>query len=90
FKFEKTYEEYGLPLTFSKPSRYYTPKYNSYTSKFFRDYGVIGWFPDLKINAEGELSFKIPDTGIEVLQLGIEGIVNYNMAVSELLEIPVK
>ncbi|MEX0288190.1 MAG: hypothetical protein AB3N14_03695, partial [Flavobacteriaceae bacterium] len=38
-KFDKTYEEYALPLTFSKPSKYYTPKYNAYDNAFFRDYG---------------------------------------------------
>ena len=87
FKFEKTYEEYALPLTFSKPSRYYTPKYNSYTSNFFRDYGVVGWFPELKLDAHGELSFKIPNTGTEVLQLGIEGLLNNSKTISEILEI---
>ncbi|MCW5517791.1 hypothetical protein [Muriicola sp. Z0-33] len=89
FKFDKTYEEYALPLTFSKPSRYYTPKYNSYTSNFFRDYGVVGWFPQLHFNALGELIFKIPDTGAEVLQLGIEGLVNNGTTVSEILEVVV-
>ena len=89
FNFEKTYEEYALPMTFSKPRKYYTPKYNSYTNNFFREYGVIAWVPELNFDAAGELSFKIPNTGIEVLELGIEGIANKNMAVSEILEISV-
>jgi len=88
YKFEKTYEEYALPMTFSKPSRYYTPKYSSYNSNFFRDYGVVGWFPELKFNAQGELNIKIPDTGTAVLLLGLEGVVNNNTTVSEVLEIP--
>ena len=86
-KFEKTYEEYALPLTFSKPKRYYTPKYNSYKNTFFREYGVIAWYPELSLNEKGELTFKIPDTGLSELQLGIEGIVNDRNMVSEILEL---
>ena len=86
FTFDKTYEEYALPLTFSKPSKYYTPKYNAYDSAFFRDYGVISWHTDLKPNKNGALKIKFPDTGLEEVQLGIAGMSGIKL-ISELAHI---
>ncbi|TXD82214.1 hypothetical protein ESY86_15395 [Subsaximicrobium wynnwilliamsii] len=72
-----------IPLTFTSPKKFYTPKYTYYRSNFFQNYGVIGWEPKLKIDSNGNLNFKIPDTGNERLKLFIEGVANDDEFVTE-------
>jgi hypothetical protein len=72
-----------IPLTFTSPKKFYTPKYTYYRSNFFQNYGVIGWEPKLKIDGDGNLNFKIPDTGNERLKLFIEGVANDDEFVTE-------
>lgn len=81
---------YDFPLTFSTPKKYYSPIYQNYYSKFFKEYGVIDWLPNLKVSKNGELSFKIRDTFTETVKLYVEGLVNDNSLVSEIKTINIK
>ncbi|WP_411893839.1 hypothetical protein [Winogradskyella sp. A2] len=78
----KTAENYLLPLTFSAKKKYYVPKYSSYYDAFYKGYGTIDWKPELKVDEQGNLTFKIkrPTTPIK---LHIEGIANDGMFVVE-------
>ncbi|MDT0557980.1 hypothetical protein RM697_04945 [Ichthyenterobacterium sp. W332] len=76
---------YDVPLRFSNAKRFYTPKYQYYNTKFFKEYGVIGWVPNLKPDDNGNLEFYIYDTKAENINLYIEGVVNGNSFVSETL-----
>lgn len=77
------YQEYTLPLTFNSNKKFYTPIYTSYTSKFFEEYGVIDWLPDLKVDSSGNLNFKIFNTNTSSINLYIEGIANDGSLISE-------
>jgi hypothetical protein len=69
-------QEIGVPLTFAAPKKFYTPAYSSYNSRFYKNYGVIGWFPTLKVNDSGTLEFTIPKPLIDKLNIFLEGTTN--------------
>lgn len=72
----KNYKSYKIPLTFSEDKKFYKPVYTSYTSDFFKYYGVIDWISNLKINNNGIASFKIENPKIKSIKLFIEGMTN--------------
>ncbi len=77
------FTSYNFPLTFDSPKKFYVPKYQSYSSEFFRTFGTIGWFPDVKVNSNGNIQFKIPGQYQDNINLYLEGIVNGKKFVSE-------
>lgn len=79
----EVFKEFDIPLTFTTPKRFYTPKYSSTQSTFFKEYGVVDWFPNLMPDSNGTISFKIPNPGSGNLIVHIEGIVNDQSLVSE-------
>jgi hypothetical protein len=85
----KSYQEYEIPLTFSENKRFYTPVYNSYSSEFFKDYGVIGWVPNISIDANGFLNFNIFDTYNSTIDLCIEGVTEEGRFMSEVKTITI-
>ena len=76
------YREFTAPLTFSTSKRFYIPKYNSYDSNFFKEYGIIDWIPDAVFNPDGTITVKIPQYTSEVT-LFIEGVLNNGALISE-------
>lgn len=74
---------YKFPITFSSPKQYYTPIYKNNTSRFFKDYGTISWFPNLKVDKNGVITFKILNTFVPSIDLHIEGIINGETFISE-------
>ncbi|MCC1485454.1 hypothetical protein [Winogradskyella immobilis] len=81
---EKTTSVFDFPLTFNSPKTFYTPTYQFYDTKFFKAYGTIGWYPNLKTDPNGIVSFKILDTKANTVNLYIEGVVNDNDLISEI------
>ncbi|WP_228853550.1 hypothetical protein [Aegicerativicinus sediminis] len=71
------------PLTFSKPEKFYTPKYTSYSNSFFQDYGVIGWFPILGINEDGVVEIQFENHNFDSVKLFIEGVSDNGSFISE-------
>ncbi|MDH7447380.1 hypothetical protein [Aquimarina sp. 2201CG14-23] len=88
--YKTPYKEYEIPLTFSTPDRFYIPKYKSFQSDFFKEYGVIDWFPKLKIGIDGNIHFKILNTELLEIKLYIEGILNDGTFISEIKDINVE
>lgn len=76
-----------FPLKFSSEKQYYVPKYQVYNTPFFEKFGVIGWFPNLKINEEGMVSFSVLNTKTDTVKLFVEGIVNNNEFISETISV---
>jgi hypothetical protein len=70
-----TAQSYKIPLTFSKDKSFYVPKYQYYNDDFFKGYGTIDWKPELAIDSEGYVSFKILKPQVPIT-LFIEGISN--------------
>lgn len=69
---------------FARNKEFYIPKYTSYTSDLFRDYGAIHWEPDLTIDKQhGSVSFKIPNTLTKNIRLFIEGMTTDGKLTSE-------
>lgn len=79
----KRVSRYPFSLTFSSPKKYYTPVYSSYSSEFFRNYGVISWIPNVKFSDDGTATFKIPRNYDDSIILYIEGIINGNNIISQ-------
>ncbi|WP_157449702.1 hypothetical protein [Croceitalea dokdonensis] len=78
------FNEVAIPLAFSRPKRFYTPKFNSYQDAVFKSLGAIDWHPNLSTDGQGNVSFKIPNLGLDQAQMFIEGVVNGNQLVSEM------
>lgn len=82
-KYGKTFQSYEIPLTFTTQKKFYVPIYSDYNSDFYKGYGVVDWFPNLKTDAQGNLNFRISNTHQKAVKLLIEGIVNDTQFVSE-------
>ncbi|WP_340063450.1 hypothetical protein [Ascidiimonas aurantiaca] len=65
---------YEVKNGFEQNKKYYVPKYTSYQSRVFEEYGVIYWLPEVLINKKGEASFTIPNIGIKNMTFFIEGM----------------
>lgn len=78
---------FDLPLRFDKPKTFYTPKYQTFNSDFFLEYGTIAWQPNLTVDETGLADFKIIDTYTSSIDLYIEGIVNDNEYISQKITI---
>lgn len=67
------FKAYDMPLTFTKPKRFYVPKYKNYSSDFFKEYGTVGWTPKAAFK-NNSLLMNLLDTKTDALRLIIEGI----------------
>ncbi len=76
-------QDINVPLTFSSPKKFYAPEYSSYNGPFFRDYGVIDWFPNLTVTENGTLNFTIARPKINNISIFIEGTANDGSFISE-------
>ncbi|GAB4154453.1 MAG: hypothetical protein Tsb0033_02460 [Winogradskyella sp.] len=77
-----TSKSYEFPLTFSKPKKFYAPKYKYYEDDFYSHYGVIDWKPNLRVDSNGQVSLKIEKPQVPIT-LFIEGITNDGMFIFE-------
>ncbi len=72
------------PLTFTSPKTFYAPKYVYYDSNFFREYGVIDWFPNVTLDiSSSAINLKVLDTKTKQITLFIEGMTNNGRYISE-------
>ncbi|WP_400076039.1 hypothetical protein [Winogradskyella sp. R77965] len=70
-----TAQSYKIPLTFSKNKNFYVPKYQYYNDDFFKGYGTVDWKPELAVDTEGNVKFKILKPQVPIT-LFIEGMAN--------------
>ncbi|WP_299105174.1 hypothetical protein [uncultured Tenacibaculum sp.] len=66
--------EFKFPLSFSKNKKFYVPKYHTYDSSFYQEYGVIDWIPNATLDAHGNISFTIHNPANTNITIFIEGI----------------
>ena len=76
-------QDVNPPLTFTSPKTYYAPKYVYYESEFFREYGVIDWFPNVTLTTSEPINLKFLDTKSKEIKLYIEGVTNEGRYISE-------
>lgn len=76
---------YDVPLRFSNEKKFYTPKYQFYNTDFFREYGTIDWKANLIPDQNGGVSFNVPNTKTNTINLYVEGIVSGGEYVSEVI-----
>jgi hypothetical protein len=69
-KINNTIIKYG----FQPKKKFYTPKYISYYTKPFKDYGVIHWEPSVTIQNNNSSIVKTMNTGLSEVVFYIEGI----------------
>lgn len=84
---KEVYASYEVPLRFSSTKTFYIPKYTSYDSDFFNQYGIIDWLPNLSLDEEGHIKFNICNNGVNHFKLFIEGYSNDGTFVSEVKDI---
>jgi hypothetical protein len=82
-KNNKTTQEFIFPLTFSENKKFYVPRYQNYTNDFYKNYGLINWFPINKATTNGEFSFKFKNFLNNNFILFIEGTANDGSYISE-------
>lgn len=68
--------EFKANKGFEPVKEFYSPKYQTYSSRSFENYGIIHWQPELLMDNRGESSFRIPNTGQDGIYLFIEGMTN--------------
>lgn len=83
---ESNPQTFQVPVTFSSQKKYYVPKYSSNTDDFFKTFGVIDWKPNLSLNENGELSFKIPKPSTDY-QIIIQGISEEGVLIHDKIDI---
>lgn len=66
--------KYKLKEGFEPVKKFYTPKYTSYLSNEFENFGIIHWVPELKVNENGIATFKILNTLQRDIIFYIEGM----------------
>jgi hypothetical protein len=76
-------QEIKFPVAFSNPKKFYTPTYSSFKTDFFKNYGVIDWFPKCESNDKGVIKLRVLNTKNKQLTLFIEGIANNGAFISE-------
>ena len=82
-KVKNKFKRYKIPLGFSVEKEYYQPKYASFNSSFFDDFGSIYWKSKIKLNKKDKIyTFKIPNLGKEAVKIIIEGITNNGSLIS--------
>jgi len=77
------FQDIEIPLTFTSPTKFYAPKYSFYQSTFYKEYGVIEWLPNMSIDENGNISFKISNQSGSNIKLFIEGTANNGSFISE-------
>jgi hypothetical protein len=70
----KAFKAYDFPLTFSESKKFYVPKYVLYNDDFFKEYGVIDWIPNCKLDENGNLHFTVSNLGNNNINFFIEGV----------------
>ncbi|NRD24515.1 hypothetical protein HNV10_14750 [Winogradskyella litoriviva] len=70
-----TVQAYNFPLKFSPNKKFYIPKYKYYNDDFYKNFGVIDWQPNLNVDNQSNISFKIAKPKVP-FNLHIEGIAN--------------
>lgn len=73
---ENVYASYEIPLKFNVPKTFYVPEYTAYDSDFFKEFGVIDWFPNMKLDDKGQLNLKITNNQIREFKVFVEGMVD--------------
>lgn len=69
---------------FSRPKKYYNPKYSSYNSQDYLEYGTVHWEPSLHMGGDGTNTLTFPDYGLENVKLFIEGMAQDGTLISEI------
>ena len=84
-------EEYAYFMNanagFSQAKTFYTPYYRSYTSDFFSDYGVIGWFPNITLINNNSQLLKVLNTTRKKITFYIEGYDSENNLISQTISL---
>jgi len=76
-------------IGFTQPKLFYSPKYTSHTDTLFKNYGTIGWFPNINLKHNSSIMIKIPDTKTQKLNFYIEGFDNEGNLISEIKTVSV-
>lgn len=74
---------------FAQQKEFYAPKYTTYTSKLFDEYGVIGWFPTVILDENGSASVKILNTMQPMLKVYVEGMTSGGALISEIMNLKI-
>ena len=75
---------------FEPIKRFELPLYQSFQSKFFKKFGVVGWIPELIINKDNTALFKVFNTGLKTLRIHIQGMNNEGILISEMRTVQLK
>lgn len=59
------------------------PEYYTLTNRSFEYFGVISWFPNIKLDNKGAISLKIPNDGLKKLKLEVQGFTDVGSLITE-------
>lgn len=68
------YSSSDINFGFNAQNTFKSPLYQSTSSDYFEEYGVLGWYPNLNPNDEGKIEFTIPNSYKGEVNLYINGM----------------
>ena len=71
--FKKISKKFTINKGYDLPGNFIRPSYFSFEDIGYKNWGVIGWFPQLKPDENGIITFKIPADGQKKLKLQLVG-----------------
>lgn len=84
---KEVHVSFDIPLKFDVAKRFYIPKYASFKSNFYKEYGIVDWFSNVSTNQIGTLNLKVFNNNETDIKLFIEGFSNDGTFISEVKEI---
>ncbi|MGB5821694.1 MAG: hypothetical protein WBG90_19585 [Saonia sp.] len=76
--------------SFTRPKEFYRPRYSSYLSKDFIEFGVIHWEPKLVTGENSSVTIKLPNDDVSQMKIFVEGMGADGSLVSHVQEISLK
>jgi hypothetical protein len=89
-KFSINSQSFLVKNGFQPAKRFTNPKYTSFSSDGFKDFGTIHWEPYVETDENGVFNFSMPNLNQKSVQITIEGISSDGQLISEtkIIEIP--
>ncbi|MEL6917224.1 MAG: hypothetical protein AAFO99_05780 [Bacteroidota bacterium] len=84
---KSSFAEKLVTNSFTRSKEFYRPKYGSFLSKEFIDFGIVHWAPKLVTDKEGSVTVKLPNNDVSNIKIFVEGMGNDGALVSHMQEI---
>ena len=86
-KFNNNFYANTSDYGFQPVKEFYTPKYGSYILRSFREFGIIHWEPEIKLQNGLSNTFKMVDTRLDEINFYVEGVSSDGTVFSQVIKL---